>query len=195
MAVDRMRQEVLNVLLAQVLDERGVGSVPETIIKHGANQTRHMPDVLVRYMGLRVALEGEVGDQSDALARAMNSARARVEEGLAHIGVAVVYPKEIRVHELGADLTEAKRALARAQLEIAVVSEAGEEGPRFCTVDQLEVMLRHVFEQLVKENAVEEAARLLAGAIEVFSNHVVTRPGTTQRLKRTLGVGKVKETA
>ena len=41
-------------------------------------------------------MEGEVDDQPDAKKRALESAEKRVEEGIAHIGVAVIYPAFLR---------------------------------------------------------------------------------------------------
>lgn len=92
------RQEVLNVVLAQILQERGVVSVPEKVVRNVLSKTgqRRMPDVLVNFMGLRTVMEGEVDDQPDAKKRALESAKKRVEEGIAHIGVAVIYPAFLR---------------------------------------------------------------------------------------------------
>ena len=41
------REEVLNVALAELLEHRGMLSVPETIRKSIARKTRDLPDVLV----------------------------------------------------------------------------------------------------------------------------------------------------
>ena len=64
------RQEVLNVILAQLLQDRGIVSVPEGIIKSIDNR-RRMPDVLVDFLGLRMMIEGEVSDQRDAEEQAL----------------------------------------------------------------------------------------------------------------------------
>jgi hypothetical protein len=83
-------------LLAQLLYKRGVISAPENIVKSNLGQGRRMPDVIVSFNGLRTAIEGEVGDHADAHQLALASARQRVEEGIAHIGAAVVYPERLR---------------------------------------------------------------------------------------------------
>jgi hypothetical protein len=80
------RQEVLNVLLAQLLQERGIISAPESIISLGVKPKRNMPDIIVDFNGLRTVIEGEVADQADAQSRALAAARKRVETGIAHIG-------------------------------------------------------------------------------------------------------------
>lgn len=71
------RQEVFNVVLAQILQERGVISVPEKVIKAvlAKQGARRMPDVMVNFMGLRTVIEGEVSDQPEAKRKALESAR------------------------------------------------------------------------------------------------------------------------
>lgn len=88
------RQEVFNVLLAQVLQERGVVSAPEQIL-HVKGHGRKMPDVIVNFRGLRTAIEGEIGYRPNAYQLALQSAQQRVEQGIAHIGIAVVYPEHL----------------------------------------------------------------------------------------------------
>lgn len=51
------KQEVINVVLAQLLTERGLMASPEAILR-GATV-----DVLVSFRGLQLAIEGEVDDQ------------------------------------------------------------------------------------------------------------------------------------
>lgn len=78
------RQEVFNFVLAQILQERGVISVPEKVIKAilSKQEYRRMPDVMVNFMGLRTVIEGEVSDQPDAKNRALKSAAKQVEDGI-----------------------------------------------------------------------------------------------------------------
>ncbi len=53
------RQEVLNVLLAQLLHERGLVAAPEQVLRR-PEEAVAMPDVLVDFQGLRMAIEGEL---------------------------------------------------------------------------------------------------------------------------------------
>ena len=85
------RQEVFNVLLAQLLSERGVISAPENICSVGTTGKKGMPDVIVTYRGLRTAIEGELSSSPKAEERALSSALKRVEQGISHIGVAIIY--------------------------------------------------------------------------------------------------------
>src|SRR3972149_1219464 len=89
-----IRQEVLNVLMAQLLEERGIIAAPEQILKDPFGR-RRMPDVLVDYQGLRLVIEGEF-DTRTARDKACQSALNRVEEGIAHIAMALVYPAVLK---------------------------------------------------------------------------------------------------
>jgi hypothetical protein len=116
------REEVLNVILAQILEAHGVIYAPERIIKARPGITRKMPDVLVYFRGLRLIIEGKVEDAPNAEESALNAARQRVEEGLAHIGVAIVYPAFLRESPR---LERLKRGMREGLLRVAIYSESG----------------------------------------------------------------------
>jgi hypothetical protein len=180
----KRRQEVFNVLLAQLLQERGIVSAPEEVLQTAAEPSRKMPDVLVDYAGLRIAIEGEVDDQPNYAEKALESARKRVEQGIAHIGVAVIYAAGLR--ELDFALLMGK--LAECELRIAVISEAGTTDYRRGNVDDLADMLRRTFGELVKEDVVAKAVQELEGGIDLFAGAVMNDTGTVGRLAQVLGI-------
>jgi hypothetical protein len=186
--VPRYRQEVLNVLLAQLLGERGVAAVPETILTYGVNRQRGMPDVLVEFQGLRVAIEGEV-EAATAQDKALESARDRVENAIAHIGVAVVYPGHLRQLVFAT----AKADLASSNLQIAIVTESGATGFVQGNVDYLERALRGAFEQLVREDVVVQAVQEIDAAVERFASAVTFTSGNVSRLADILGIRELDE--
>ena len=143
-----------------------------------------MPDVLVRFNGLRVVIEGEVGDGPRAAERAMSAARKRVAEGVAHIAVAVVYPPDLRQ----ADFQTLKRRIRDAVLRIAVVTEAGESELREGGVDELEGAMRRAFEELTHEDIVGRAKAIMEAAVEGFAFTVADKKGNIGRMARTLGI-------
>lgn len=182
------RQEVFNVVLAQILQERGVISVPEKVIKAvlSKQERRRMPDVMVNFMGLRTVIEGEVSDQPDAKNRAFESAAKRVEDGIAHIGVAVIYPAFLRQLELN----QLKSQMAECQYEVAVVaeSELGERGFNSGDVNYLAEILRKTFDQLVKEDVVSQAVALIDAGIEQIASAVRHCPGFASNAAQALGI-------
>jgi len=184
---DGYRQEVLNVLLAQLLQERGVVTAPESIVRSGPE--RRMPDVIVSFHGLRTAIEGEVSDRPEAQERAIHSARSRVEEGIAHVGIATVYPAQLRQTPFG----ELKNALAASRLQIAIVTESGGSGFVVGNVDYLESALRNAFEQLVQEDVVARAVAALDAGIEQFASTIAGKGGILGRVAETLGIRELPQ--
>lgn len=175
-------QAAFNILLAQYLDERGVVAAPEVVL-HAAPGSR-LPDVLVEFNGLRTIIEGEVADQPNAAERALAAARKRVEEGLAYIGVAVVYPAELRTLPYAA----LKPQLARSVLQIATFTEAGPLGFVAGTVDELERLLRASYQHLLSEDVVAQAVATLDAGVEKFAQAVMPAKGIVGRLAQLLEV-------
>lgn len=184
---ERHRQEVLNVLLAQLLQERGVISAPEQILDVSTIPRRKMPDVLVSYRGLRMLIEGEVDDQPDAKGRALEAARKRVTDGIAHMGVAVVYPAELRTTEFD----RLKPALAAAKLLVAISTESGDTAFSEGDADFLETALRHAFDQLLREDIITRAAAMLHSGIEWFARTCAPKFGIIGKMARVLGIPEV----
>lgn len=178
------RQEVLNVVLAQLLQKRGAVSTPENILKVAGEQERTMPDVLVHYRGLRTVIEGEVDDHPGARESALSAAHRRVQQGIAHIGVGIVYPAHLR----DVEFSELAERLAEAQLHVAIATEAGETDFAAGGVEQVEAALRHAFAELVEEDIVGKATDILDRAVESFSDVVIGKQGWVGRLADTLGI-------
>ncbi|MDD3581180.1 MAG: hypothetical protein PHW74_09185 [Desulfobacca sp.] len=178
------RQEVLNVILAQILQERGVVSVPESIISDVLVHRRRMPDVMIDFYGLRTVIEGEVGDRPAARERALNSARQRVEEGIAHIGIAVVYPSYLRQVEFD----QLKPQLNDSQLEVAIFTESGERGFTSGSIDYLTTLLHQTLDQLIKQDVVAEAVAILDTGIDRVNAVVRETPGFISRAAQILGI-------
>lgn len=181
------RQEVLNVVLAQLLQDRGVISAPEEITSVGPKKQRRMPDVIVTFRGLRTAIEGEIDRGKIAETKALASAKRRVEENIAHVGIAVVYPSILSE----TPFQKLKTSLSSAQLRIAVHSESGSTDFVSGDVDYLERTLRNTFDQLVKEDVVTKAVAMLDSSIERFANVMVGNKGDLGRVAEALGISEL----
>ena len=179
------REEVLNVLLAQLLDEQGIVSAPEQSLKR-ASKTRRVPDVLVLFRGLRTAIEGKVDDHPTAVEDVLNDARGRVEQGIAHIGIAVLYPSALRQIQF----PSVKNELGKAKLRIAIYSETGQQGWSDGDVNYLGAMLRRTFDQLVEEDVVTQAVAALDSGVEVFAQAINASPAAIERSAELLGIGE-----
>lgn len=183
------RQEVFNVLLAQLLQERGIVAAPENVLRASPTSNRRMPDVMVSFQGLRTIIEGEVDDQPNAREKALASVSKRVEDGIAHIGIAVIYPAFLR----GVIFTTLKNSLEACDLSIAVVTES--ERTHFVTgdVNYLENALRRAFEHLVQEDVVAKAVAALEAGIEKFARELSTRVGDVGRVAEALGIRELED--
>jgi hypothetical protein len=89
----RLRQEVLNTALAELISERYPEITPERVLT-GALKSKTMPDLLTRLNGLRVVMECEVGGVG-AKTKALESAKGRVDEGIAAVALALVYAPDL----------------------------------------------------------------------------------------------------
>jgi len=172
-------------LLAQLLDEQGIISAPEQSLKPGATG-RRIPDVLVSFRGLRTAIEGKVDDNPTAREEVQKNARERVEQGIAHIGISVLYPSSLRK----VPFTSVKSELNKTRLQIAICSEAGEQGWTVGDANYLGTMLRRTFEQLVEEDVVTQAVSALDAGVEVFAQALNASPTAIERSADLLGIGE-----
>lgn len=179
------REEVFNVLLALLLHERGVITAPEHSFRQALEERRHVPDVLVVYRGLRTVIEGKVADKSDAAQKALAQARDRVGSGIAHVGIALLYPDAIRKTP---SFSELQGFLSSCTFKVAVCSETGETGWTEGGLDYLADVLRGTFEQLVREDAVIKAVDVLNAGIDEFARLVYTSPATIHHAAEILGI-------
>src|SRR5690606_20365405 len=102
LSVPRYREEVINVKLADLLGSYGLVADPETVVRGG------LPDVLINMGGIKVILEGRFGGRASLI----RDAKARIEDGLADISMALFYSDNLREardqHELERKLRAAR---------------------------------------------------------------------------------------
>ena len=158
-----------------------------------------MPDVLVDFRGLRLAIEGEFA-ASQAMRKARDSARNRVTSGIAHVGVALIYPKELK--SAPDDLADLRDRLENAELRFAIITEleadqlllpfaapdAGKIPFETGTVESLAAAIRRSYEYLVKDEVLQRAVELLEHGINEFVSSLARQPATTDRFMVALGI-------
>jgi len=178
-SVGRMREEVLNVELGKVLAEQGVVALAEQLLPEG------WPDVLVVFNGLRLSLEGKVDDQPQASRRVWNDARKRVEQGIAHLSLAVLYPSELR-HVPPLRLSN---ALKSAQLRFSVCTPSAEQ-PDWQKGD-LQILiatLHRAYQRLVSEAEVAKAVQILREGVKELSQGLSLAGVSAKRVAQPLGI-------
>ncbi|RMF53954.1 MAG: hypothetical protein D6749_00785 [Chloroflexota bacterium] len=158
------RQEVLNIAFAQVLHAENIVTAPEIILK--ADGRRHLPDVIVEYRFLQLVIEGEVADQPEADAKAYQAARRRLEEGIGHIAVGVIYPAALR----DVPFTRLSREFHSLRLRYAVLTPS-RLAPNFNegALSDFRDALENAYQVLLREDEVSEAVAIIEAAVEEFA--------------------------
>jgi hypothetical protein len=180
----RQREEVLNVMLASCLAARGMSASPETIT------ARHeMPDVIATYRGLRCALEGKVADVPSARQLVAGDALRRVEQGIAHLAIGVVYPIGLRT----TDFATLTTALNTSSFDFMVVTEVETGAWRSGGVDAILEELRRAHEAIVRDDVVTRAVQKLTLGMAGLANALINSSAVCDRLITVLGIGEAKE--
>lgn len=181
----RQREEVLNTVLAQVLIARGMSASPETI------QSEGMPDVIIPFRGLRCVLEGKLNDVSNAKAVVVKQAANRVETGVAHLAIAVVYPEALRT----TPFAQLQDTMSQARLAFRVCTEAGMRDWKDGTADDILEELRRAHEEIIRDDVVRDAVTDLRVGLVGVSAALFSSPAACDRLIDLLGIGEPEEDA
>ena len=188
-AQEGLREEVLNVKLAELLSRGGMLSVPESILTHETG--RRLPDVTIGdYWGVRVVLEGRIEERPNVRDALERDCMKRLEEGIASIVIGILYPPELR----NADWATLEQILQNVRLRIKVFIEAGGDDWVESNLDGLSAVLRRTYESLVHEDIVNVAVEELKNGIETASQALAHFPGVGQRLRGILIMPHDKET-
>jgi hypothetical protein len=135
--------------------------------------------------GLRCAIEGKVADVQHAKAIVLEDARRRVDQGIAHIAMAVVYPRHLRT----TDFAELPDAIDRAVLEFCLIIDAGPTPWQTGGVTEIVGALRRMHGVIVRDDVLQQAVDLLSIGIHEVANAVLGNRGASDRLVSVLGVG------
>ncbi len=183
-----LREEVINVKLAELLSRSGLLSVPEAILIEEAG--RRLPDVLIGdYWGVRVVLEGRFEDRANVKTTLEADCIRRIEEGIASIVIGILYPSKLR----NSDWTNLEQVLLTITLRIKVFSEAEQGDWADSNLDGLSAILRRAYESLVQEDVVNLAVDELRQSIETASRQLSMSPGTEARLRELLVLPRRQE--
>jgi hypothetical protein len=182
----RLRQEVLNTALADLISERYPEITPERVLT-GEPGSKAMPDLLARLNGLRVVMECEVGGVAAAKSKALASAKDRVDEGIAAVALALVYAPNLAAQSSVAKVKSLMRS-KDTLFEVAVITEA-EVGPYSRgTLDYVCTVLHEAWRKLLKEDALSAAVSEIDAAVEAFAESIDGYSGIASKLAHTLGI-------
>ena len=187
----KVREESLNVTLAELLAERGLKALGEVILKK-------RPDILLDVNGVRIILEGKkLGKRKELIAQA----ESRLDEGMCDICVMVEYA-QVNIGTLEATQKDVKEALIKGRFNIAFMTLSDRVGlerwieglkARSKKVFQEDVdfqdlvtYLMSVYEQAVREDVLGPVVEKLDARIHGFARSISTGNINVQRLKEAL---------
>lgn len=177
-------QDMSDVMIAQLLHEQKTVIAPRRILTFAEQSIRQVTNVLVTYNGLRTSISGQVDSQAGATRRALQAARQQVDCGVAHIGLAVVYPRTLQYQSL----TALKQSLQTSELLVATVTEAETSPFEQAYVTDLHHILADAFAKLTQEDVVAQATTLLDTGIEAFAKTIATQDSVVAQFSYQLGI-------
>jgi hypothetical protein len=183
-----VREEVINVLIAELLEKRGLLSVPETIRKAVGSKGRKLPDITVAdLLGIRMVIEGRFDTSSDTRQQLFKDAKSRVEEGISPICLALLYPTDVRQTDT---LPKLRGKLEKAGFHGRIISEAGDGQWSPMNLDGIGEALRRAYELLVTDDVVIRSVGELEQSIEAATELFMRSSAVTERFRQALGIPK-----
>lgn len=174
----RHREESINTQLAILLSRHGVDAEAETIQQSGRNR----PDVLFPFRGLRVIIEGKFSDTPKAKETVLKDALRRIQNGICHISVALIYPEYLRT----IPTNDFQKVLSRARLRYIIISDTDQTDWIETIPGEILASLRRIHETLVRDDIVAKAARGLSECIDRISELWINQPAICEGLAEIL---------
>lgn len=187
-----VREEVVNVALAELLERRGLLSIPETIRRSVTKRgDRQLPDIIVAYLlGIRIVIEGRFNSGKASRDSLLRDAKERVEQGISPVCLAALYPPELRSTQ---SLPKLRKQLQGATLEIRVISESSDGEWSKATVDDVADALRHSYDVLISDDVVRTSVEELESAIEFSTELFKNSRGIKEGFRKALGIPAITE--
>jgi hypothetical protein len=175
------REEVLNTVLATCIGRRGLDADPELILQKG----RSRPDVMAIMRGLRCAIEGKVADVPDAERTVLADARKRLDQGIAHLAIAVVYPTAMRT----TSFSKLPDALSAATLKFCVLTDIEQVMWQEGAINEILEALRRAHDVIVRDDVLQQAVDTLNIGLAEVTSALLDNHGACDRLIKVLGIG------
>lgn len=145
-----------------------------------------MPDLLLPFRGFYLVIEAEVDDQPQASEQAWRKAVERVEQGLAHLALALVYPAALR----GLPINQLTNALRTTPLRFSLCAPPVPDAPDWRTGDlnALTTTLQHAYQSLASEDEVRAAVEHLKQGVNLLAEAIYAMQVPDARLAEPLGI-------
>jgi len=189
-----VREESLNVLLAELLAEKGLKALGEVVLKKG------YPDVLLDVNGVRIIIEAKKKGRREELRR---NCVQRLDSGMCDICVMVEYA-DLKVKSLSPTVSDLRGALLRGRYDVGFMTylerielEKWVEGfvPRvksdfYASIDFQDFVtyLMYVYGYTVEEDVVTPVSEKIRNVVDGFSRAVLSYGLDVDRLREALGL-------
>jgi hypothetical protein len=182
-----VREEVVNVALAEHLERRGLVSIPETIRRSVSKPgDRQLPDITIfDLLGIRMVIEGRFDSGKAARDSLLKDAKERVEQGISPVCLAALYPVELRSVE---SMPKLRSRIGHAILKMRVISEGGDGEWVEGTVDDIAEALKHSYELIISDDVVATAVEELESSIDFASDLFIHSEGLKAGFRHVLGI-------
>lgn len=194
-----LREENLNVILAELLTEKGLKALGEVVLrKKGA---RPEPDVLIELNGVRIIIEGKKLGMWDAL---VEQCKERLDNNVCDLCVMVEYV-DIKLRKLVPNQLDVRDALLKGKFNIGFLSYVDRAGlDRWMAVtpkpekyldvgfDDLLTYLMSAYSRVVKEDIMGPVIKRMNEVLDEFAAKVSTTI-SVERLREVLELEEVEE--
>jgi hypothetical protein len=196
-ALMSLREENLNVILAELLTERGLKALGEVILRKRGG--RPEPDVLIELNGVRIVIEGKKLGMWDAL---VAQCEERLDNNVCDLCVMVEYA-DVKLRKLVPNQLDVKDALLKGRFNIGFLSYVDRAGldkwmaaapkpEKYLDVsfDDLLTYLMSTYSRVVKEDVVGPVIKRMNEVLDEFAKKV----SSTVNLERLKEVLELEET-
>jgi hypothetical protein len=145
-----------------------------------------MPDITIANLfGVRVVIEGKIGSGGPIQYTLAEQAKKRIEDGIAPLCIAVLYPNSLRTV---VSLKDLKINLERTSFSVAAFWSNDHIDWTNQTVDGLTEILRRSYGLLVSEDIVAESVNEIEEVIESCAESMASVPSIPHRIRTLLGI-------
>jgi len=193
-----LREESLNVILAELLTERGLKALGEVILRKRGR--RPEPDVLIELNGVRIIIEGKKPGMWGSL---VEQCEKRLDDNVCDLCVMVEYA-DIKLNTLMPSQLDVKNALLRGKFNVGFLSYVDRIGldkwlgitrklEKYAGVsfDDLLTYLMSAYSRVVKEDIISPVIERMSEVLDEFAERVSTEVNV-ERLKEVLELKEMR---
>jgi hypothetical protein len=174
-----IREENLNVMLAELLTEMGLKALGEPILRRGERRTE--PDVLIELNGIRIIIEGKKPGMWNEL---IKRCEQRLDSGICDLCVMVEYA-DINLEKFMPTQLDIKNALLKGKFNVGFISYADRVGlEKWIDVPsnpeiyqnigfyELLAYLMNAYSKVIKEDIIEPVIKRINEVLNEFAKEV-----------------------